>query len=339
MPIRLPRAIVNAGFQMDIIKIFESKSRQLFWRAMDPAHLVGVPAPRSIDAGKAYYSIRLCEMYLAAARKLWRQIYPMVHCYTRAGATESHAIASPGQLSDLGDANLDRIANLNLRLSGPTPCKGEEMSLLVGLYAIPSHDSAKALIDVVSAFAALDPTAIGKAVSLSGLVKNGVESILGLDQATLHFGVRDSFNPASRPLQSGYFAGIAAPDQTIDISQLWVVGGRLQKGKDAASSVPYSDHDYMLLAIERVDERDDWPQLVELQEVLKKFSSLIADSQFAVDEKRTRLAALWPVFIQALADSPNLTEPDRDRIASLVSGDLLKKLKMQEEANPFLHAA
>ncbi len=324
---------------MDILKIFESKSRQLFWRSLDPAHLIGVPAPRSIEAGQAYYSIRLCEMYLAAARKLWRQIYPMVHCYSRSGAVESHAIASPGQLSDLGDANLDRIANLNLRLSGPTPCTGEEMSLLIGLYAIPSHDSAKALIDVVSAFAALDPTAIGKAVSLSGLVKSGVESILGLDQATLHLGVRDSFNPVSRPLQSGYFAGIAAPDQTIDINQLWVIGGRLQKGKDAATSAPYSDHDYMLLALERIDERDDWQQLPELQETRKKFSNLVADSQFAVSEKRSRLALLWPVFVQALADSPNLTEPDRDRIATLVSSDLLRTLKIQAEANPFLHAA
>ena len=95
----------------------------------------------------------------------------------------------------------------------------------------------------------------------------------------------------------------------------------------------------MLLSIERIEERDDWQQLIELQESRKKFSNLIADSEFAVSEKRSRLAALWPAFIQALADSPNLTEPDRDRIASLVSADLLKKLKVQEEANPFLRAA
>lgn len=324
---------------MDICKLFESKAKQLFWRTVDPAHATGGLTYLAIEPEKAYFTIRLCEMYLAAARKLWHQIYPTVHAFTKIGPVEIHTIAGPAQLHDLGDSNLDLLANLNISLAGPLPYNGEEVSLLVGLYAIPGHDSAKVLIDIMASFTSLDPSAIGRASALAVPIKNGIEGILGLDQATLHLGVRDSFNPASHPLQSGYFIGVAASDQTIDMTQLWVVNGRLRKGKDPASATPYTDHDYLLLAIEHVDSREEWSTLPELQDLQKKFSTIISDVQFSAPEKRSRLAALWPAFVQALADSPNLTEPDCDRISALVSTGLIRSLTLQEERNPFLRAA
>lgn len=324
---------------MDIGKLFDGKSKQLFWRAIDPAHLIGVSAPREIEPGKAYFTIRLSEMYLAAARKAWHQIYPMLHCFTQVGGSEVHNIASPAQLQDLGDLNLDRIVNLNVRLFGPMPYNGEEVSILAGLYAIPSHDGVKVLIDFVSSVAALDPATVTAAVSLASLIKTGVENILGLNQATLELGIRDSFSPSSRPLRGGYFVGIGAAAQTIDASQLWVVNGRLLKGKDAGSAVPYSDHDYLLLAVEAANQRDDWAQLAVIQDYRKRFSTIVGDAQYNVAEKRSRLAALWPLFVQALSDVPDLIDPDKDRIANVISDELLKKLKVQDETNPFLKVA
>ncbi len=320
---------------MDIANIFESKARQLFWAGIDPAHLSGVPAPQSIPPRQAYFTIRLCEMYLAFARKLWRQIYPMVHCFTQFAGINEHAVISPAEFAPLGDVNLDRLVNLDIPLSGPHPYTGGDVALIAGLYAAPGHDSAVALIDVVASFAALNPAALVSAVAVSTLVGKAVEGILGLDQATLHLGVRDTFHQPSNPLRSGYFAGIGAPASAVDARQLWVVQDQLRKGADAASSVPYTDHDYMLMVIERSDSRDDWEQLSDLQDSQTRFAAVIADVQYTVAEKRTRLAALWPVFVQALAVSPSLTDPDRERIASIVSTDLLNRLKLQDEGNPF----
>lgn len=319
--------------------MFEGKANQLFWQAIDSAHVDSSRPQTVIEPGQAYFSVRLCEMYLASARKLWRQVYPTVHCYVSTGGAETHTLASPAQFIQLGDANLDRIANLNIHLSGPTPYNGEAVTLMAGLYSIPGHDAAKALIEIVGTLAALDPAAVGQAASLSKLVKAGVESILGLDQAELHLGIRDSFTPSANPLTSGCFAGIAAPESSIDASQLWVSHGHLLQGKTAASAVAYNAHDYMLIAIDRVDVRDDWQQLRDLQDARAKLTNIVSDTQFSVTEKRTRLATLWPAFIQTLGDSPNLTVPDRERIASLISGELLKKLKLQQEGNPFLKAA
>jgi hypothetical protein len=321
---------------MDIANWFESRAKQLFWKAIDTGHLVGVPAPQTIESGQAYFTIRLCEMYLAFARKLWREVYPMVHCFTAFGGISDQAVVGPAELSGLGDANLDRLVNLDVVLSGPNPYTGGEVSLLAGLYAVPGHDAAVALIDAVGSFAALDPVPAEQALVLAGLIGTAVESILGLDQATLHLGVRDSFNTQSNPLTSGYFAGIGAPESSIDTSQLWVVNGRLQKGTDAASSVAYTDHDYMLISIERSEARDDWARLSELQESRQNLATIAGDSVFTVAEKLDRLAALWPEFVQAVADSPSLTDTDRERITAQLSGDLLGRLKIQQEGNPFL---
>ena len=63
----------------------------------------------------------------------------------------------------------------------------------------------------------------------------------------------------------------------------------------------------MLIAVERIENREDWQQLPEIQEYQTKFSDLLSDTQFSVAEMQSRLAALWPSFLQALTESPNLT--------------------------------
>jgi hypothetical protein len=321
---------------MDIANLFDSKSKQLFWRALDAPHVVGLPAPQVFVKGQAYFVVRLIEMYLASARKLWRQMYPMLHSYVECGAFQQHAIAGPGQLRELGDVNLDRISNMNQILAGPVPYDGEEVTMLGGLYSVPGHDSAKALIDTLGALATVAGPSYGAALPTANIVKTGIDSVLNLDQATLHLGVRDSFSDSSTPFASGYFVGIGAPEQEIDPTQLWLVHGRLRKGSNPVSAAPYSDHDYMVVAIERMDARDDWRSLPGIADFLPKFANVMSDTQFTVGEKRSRLAALWAAFLQILDNSALLTGFDRDRIATIVGDEFVKRLTAQDEGNPFV---
>ena len=321
---------------MDILKIFDAKSRQLFWRPLDPLHVIGVPAAQLFTKDDSYVVIRMVEMYLATARKLWHQMYPMLHSYIECGKFRQHTISGPGQLRELGDANLDRISNLNQVLAGPIPFDGEEVSLLAGLYSVPGHDSAKALIDTLGALATLPGSNLGEVVPLARIVKTGIESVLGLDEATLHVGVRDSFGTGFAPFATGYFVGIAAPDQSVDPAQLWLANGRLLKGATQLTSKPYSDHDYMVLSIERIQTREDWQALDGVAQFLARFGNIMSDVEFTMPEKRSRLATLWPPFVQMLNESPQLTEPDRDRIAAEVGADYSKRLAAQEDGNPFI---
>lgn len=240
-----------------------------------------------------------------------------------------------GSCGNWGDVNLERIVNLNYRLAGPTPFSGEDVSILVGLYSVPGEDAAKALIETVAAVAKLGGIAIGSTPEIASTVKRGVESILGLNDSKLQLGIRDTFNPGT-PLRSGFHVGISAPAGDVDMNQLWLREGRLVKGSDPITAKPYQDHDYMVLEIERRDTRDDWPSLPGISEFQDKFALVMSEGALPVNDRRKKLAELWPSFQQALASSKYLTRPDRENIAHSVSEDLKKRLIALESSNPFI---
>jgi hypothetical protein len=320
---------------MDILGIFRAKSQQLFWQRLPDDHVVDGSRGETVEKDQAYFVIRLREMYLLYARKLWRKYYPVLHGYTKHLQGEEQAVAGPGQLRELGDANLDRIVNLNHRLAGPTPYRGDDVTLLVGLYSVPGQDAARALVKTVGDLASLGGIALGQVPQIAAAVKAGVESILGLNDARLQMGVHDAFF-RDNPLRAGFYVGASAPAAQVDVNRLWVKGGRLFQGEDPVVAKPYADYDYMVLAVERHDTRDDWPGLPGIAEYEAKFAGVLSDNALTVDDKRKKLGELWAPFRQALATSPYLTEPDREGIAHGVSENLKDRLKKLGGGNPFL---
>ena len=321
---------------MDIRSIFNSKASRLFWRSLPNGHIIGDVPQRPFDAGQCYFTIRCKEMYLSSCRKLWKQVYPLVHAsVTLDGGTQQQAVVGPVQLTALGDSNLDRLTDLNQRLIGPAPYTGGDIGLLAGLYSVPAHDAAKPFIDTVSSLAALAVQVPANAVPIANLVKSGIEGLLGVDQSVLHLGLQCTLTGAPAPLQPGYQVGIGAADSSVDMSQLWIIGGRLFKGSAPASAKPYDDHDYMLISLERVDQRSDWRTLSFMTDYGTRFGAIASNPDFSVDDKRKRLGDLWPAFQQALAASADLIDADRQTIASTVASELLRQLDAQANGNPF----
>ena len=320
---------------MDIAAVFKKEGAHLFWNRMDDDHVAEGGTGQAIEFDEAYFTVRMKEVFLRRIRLLWRKSYPVLHGFTEYAGLADHAIAGPGQLQDLGDVNLDRVITLNYRLTGPTAYKGGDVSILVGLYSVPGQDAAKALISTIGTLASFGGPQFGQAVQIAGLVKDGVDKILGLGDTKLELGVRDSFFPEGNPLRSGYHVGIAAPAGQVNVPALWLKDGRLVQGADPIASSPYEEHDYMVLAIERSNRRDDWPLLPGLSEFNPKFSAIMADSGLGADEKGKRLNDLWPAFTQTLQDSRFLIRPDRERIAGDVQQDLGKRLKAIRAGGPF----
>src|SRR5262249_12281364 len=149
--------------------------RDRAWKTSPSGELEPADKGVLIKPDEAYFVVRLKEMYLVTARKLWRKLYPMLHGFIRSQAREESAVAGPGQLRDLGDGNLDRMTNLNYRLAGPTAYKGGDLRVTVGLYAVPGADTARALVDTVGTIAALGGFALGQSVELASAIKTGVE--------------------------------------------------------------------------------------------------------------------------------------------------------------------
>jgi hypothetical protein len=318
---------------MDIRDLFRAQGKHLFWARLNDDRIDPSAPGVTLQPHDAYYVIRLKEMYLARTRTLWRKSYPVLYGVFNHAADTEYGVAGPGQLKDLGDVNLENVLTVDYRLAGPTVYTGEEFTLLVGLYSVPGQDAAKALISTVSAVAAIGGIALAQAASIANVVKQGVESLLNLDTTGLVLGIQKGF--AQGRLETGTYVGIGAPEASIPVSRLWLSGGRLKQGLDPIASTAYEDSDYMVLDIETLDRREDWPRLPGVAEFQQKFGAVMRDGATSVSEKRERLALLWPQFEQVIAESSLLTRPDRERIKGNVSADLAGRLDAMATKNPF----
>jgi hypothetical protein len=322
---------------MNVLDVFRRKGAQLFWRRIADDHVIeAAPGPASgapIDAGEAYFVLRLAEMYLGTSRTLWRKAYPLVHGFTNYNGREEHNVAGPGQLQEIGGGNLDRLIILNSRLAGPTPFTGGDVSVLVGLWSVAGDDAAKALVTTVSAVSGL-LGAVGPPVAqIVDVVKSSVEKILNLDQTVLRLGVNDTFFPGN-PLRAGFYVGIGATAATVDVNRLWLRAGHLVAGTDPVVAKPYNDHDYFVVQVERREVRDDWPALPAIREFNDHFGAAMGAAE-PVATKRQRLAGLWPGFVQALTASEHLTAAHAAKIQNDVAADLTARLDALEHGNPF----
>jgi hypothetical protein len=323
---------------VNLSDIFRGKGQHLSWARLpnDRAWATGpggdiVPAGQHLEikADQAYFVVRMKEMYLETSRKLWRKLYPMLHGFVSSSLREENAVAGPSQLRELGESSSDRLLNLNFRLAGPTAYKGGDVRLLVGLYAVPGADAARALVDTVGTLASLGGIAIGPSLEIARAVKAGVERVVGLDEARLQLGVDYTF-PAGQPLVTGQYVGVAAPAAEVAFDQLWLRDGRLLTGDDPVSASPFEAADYLVIAVEHVEAYTDWPALPGMADAQRRIST--AMSQGTADEKRARVREVWPEFQQLVDESPYLTKPDRLRIAGNVLADLRARI---DRADPF----
>ena len=314
--------------------VFVQKGQHLFWERFPAQQIYGGYKEEAIENDKAYLVIRMKEMYLQHTRVLWRKYYPMLRGYVKYGGREELSVTGPGQLKELGETNPERVTNLNHRLAGPIPYRGDDVTVVVGLYAVPGQDATKALIDTVGQLAALGGVALGQALEVTNIVKSGVEAIVGMGETSLSLGVEDTFY-AGNPLRSGLYVGVSAPSTEVKLNELWLKDGKLVKGRDPIVGKPYTDYDYMILEVERRPNREDWPGLPKIVDFNEQFATIMRDSALDVKGKRARLKDLWPQFQQALNESPHLITADRTQVEVSVSMDLRKRLDAMENNNPF----
>lgn len=316
---------------------FVKKGEHLFWERLPAQQIHGGYNEESIENDQAYFVLRVKEMYLQHTSVLWRKYYPMLRGYVKYGSTEDLSVTGPGQLKELGETNHVRVINLNHRLAGPIPYKGDEVTIIVGLYAVPGQDATKVLINTIGQLAALGGVALGQALEVTSIVKSGVEAILGMGETGLSLGVEDTFYTGN-PFQSGIYVGISAPATEVKLNELWLKEGKLVRGGDPIVAKPYVDYDYMILEVERRASRNDWPSLPKIADFNEQFAAIMRDAALDVKGKRARLRDCWPQFQQALNESPHLIALDRTKVEVSVSTDLKNRLDAMENNNPFIKA-
>jgi len=272
------------------------------------------------------------QMYLKNIRVLWRKYYPMLHGFVSYSGREEHVIAGPAQLSQLGQENLDRVVVFNQRLGGPLAYQGGDLTLLAGLYSVPGEDAARALLDTLGNIAALPGVGLGDALKISGVVKGGVESILKLNDTRLELGVQDTFSQTNS-LRAGYYIAMDAAGDQVDFDRLWLLDTGLKEGTAPAVSRDYTAFDYMIVEVERLPSRDNWPALDGFKAMQDKFDTVMSDGTQTADQKRERLKTLWPEFQTLVSRSTELITADKKQIADSVAAHL--KALLEAGNTPF----
>lgn len=325
-------------------KLFVKRAQSLAWHWIPDGHVVDaqmrpVAQEPPFGVGQDYVVLRLAEMYLKTIRVLWREYYPVVHAFVAYGDPAAQrtmtTIAGPGQLKDLGTPNLDRLIGLAYRLAGPIVYDGQDLDLLAGLYAVSAKDGAKPLIDTLSQLSGIVP-GLAQANTVAGILKSGVEGLLGLGDTELTLGVRDSLRlPGTgqgRPAKPGFLAAINAPQSELGAAELWIRDGRLYQGPNPPSARPFESHDMMLFELHRGPSRAAvWATLPGLAARAKAFDTILRDASEADLPKKVNDE--FRAFEADLRTIDDLTQPDKAAIRAMVATDLKKRVEQIRSGN------
>lgn len=320
-----------------IQRLFTSQAQALGWQWIPASNVLDeqlrpAPAEPPFAPRQDYVVLRLAEMYLKTLRLLWRERYPVVHAFVTHGDPSAPrsvtTVAGPGQLKDLGAPNLDRLIGLSYRLAGPIVYDGQDLELLAGLYAVPARDAAKPLIDILSQLGGLVP-GLAQAESLAGLLKTGVEGLLGLKDTELTLGVHDVLRRAGaggREARPGFVVAVNAPQARLVPAQLWIKAGRLYEGVNPLVAHPFEAHDMMMFEVHRGPSRAlAFATLPALADHVKQFDAILRDA--AIEELPRKINAEYRAFEIALRGIEDLTDPDKAAIRGLVANDLKTRVK------------
>jgi hypothetical protein len=312
--------------------LLSKKNQQLSWDWVPDENVGDGTLIESFAAHESYLIVRLAEMFLKDKRILWRTFYPVVHSFLHHGGHEFSEIAGPGQLKDLGSANLDRLVGLAYPLTEPVVYDGSDVDLLIGLYAVPAQDAAKVLLNSLGQLSVLTGLSIEVAAQVATVVKLGIEGLLQIDGNSLQLGARDTLRPigpkaGGKVAKPGYLVAVNTPAGNIEYDKLWVKDGRLCKGDHRDSAKPFSEWDYMLVEIERRETRADWRTLPEVQKHEKGFDEAIRSGQ-PIAEIKTQIVQLWTPFSLDVGKSVNLTIPDKRRVMKSVGEEIKVALEL-----------
>jgi hypothetical protein len=326
--------------------IWRTPNRQMAWGRIPAKQVVGTKTPTPFGANDDYVVVKLASMFLKNSRVLWLKLSPLAHAtITMAGrnAPKSEtAVIGPAQFGDLAAAPADRSVILNQRVAGPSVWRGGDLVVAAGLFAVPKEEAAVQLLDTLGQLSALGVPGLAQGLQIAGIVKTGVEGLIGLKGTKPILGAKVALgDPANAPAGTEaapcVLAGIAAAAAEVDFDKLWMREGRLWSGTSGQSLSPYEQNDHLLVSIERGPARQDWRGLPVLQPHEAAFDQVLRATDIDRKSAETRLNDAFVPFDSDLHSADELSNPDKDRIRGEVIAEL--KLRLQRKYDGLFGAA
>jgi hypothetical protein len=225
---------------------------------------------------EVYLEIRVRQIWLTRQRELWREFQPfaaVVSEFIHRGEQRMLPVMLgssqlSGKLALISDR--DAIEIRNLRVGGPTPFEGDDVTLLLALFRTKTEDWLGRTLGVVETIAvAVGGSALVAAKPVAEALVGAVTQFLGQQQLELRCGQHQSWSspqdpgdPQSTELRPMHYVVMRSPVGRIAVPEreFVVVDGRLHR-IGGVEPVPHTEHDFMLLSIEPRKVRDDYKKL------------------------------------------------------------------------------
>jgi hypothetical protein len=259
-----------------------------------------------VTADDCYISVFLESLYMGSVRKGLTRFYGTVtsHCSIPSldgGRAEAVVATTPASLKDADAKNLDRVVIDGRRLFGPTPYRGGDLDVEVGLFLVPTQNLIGPYLEVVEDIAKLAAAPyVAAAAPFIGPATKALGLLLGDNggNVELQIGLAKSWSSPEIGLFAVARRGFAG-DLLYDRSQ------RRLAADGKAISEPH-----LVLRFESTKSRDDWHQIPDLLNAyndLKRaaLSNNLKQAEAAVEAFRLR-AQFSPDLIRA--DAVRLTK-------------------------------
>lgn len=316
---------------------FSQQSAHFIYHAFEPDHLDVDARPALLEAGRHYFRLWLCEMYLNRSVDWFQTWHPAVHSLIRFrfGTQEldiAH-IAGAFNIPEFKPNSLEHIIPLNYEMTTLMPFNGGTVELTAGLLGMKGENYLNNFLKVMGDFAGLIKVPqLSAALTVAGTVASGIEYLLGNTNGRLELGLHQTFvagGGGGNDLRSGYFLVILAEPHDLPMRKpadrpadyLWVVKDRLQFGPSLRDSKPLKGFTYMLFRIEGREGREDWQSLTSIATPFAKAIDALGEMENEKAESFLRAALVTAI------QSPDLTRWDRSRVVQAIKDeyDLRKK--------------
>lgn len=321
---------------LDMVERYRQSGTHKFYSAVPDDHVLGKSeAAGVLVQGKHYFSIRLCEMFLKNKTNYISGFIPMtvaLNMFTYAGAPCTVPVLVGNQMLQSVEPYIrdQDIEIINTPVLGPLPYCGANVGFFIGLYRVAVDNLAKNLFNLIDNFIGVFKlTDLSGYLSVAKLIGEGLEQLIGLPQIKMRFGNVNTFGGSGNPFRDCYLLYINSPEGKINRNEFWVEDSRLKTGEKKEKLRPFTDEDYCLVRIEKLESRPDIDTL--------PFHKLFLDSKTNLWEGNMPEAdRLFLTLMRDLARSPDLTSSDRNALMQTYMANYQQEKANHETATSIL---
>ncbi|MEM7105042.1 MAG: hypothetical protein AAF502_18040 [Bacteroidota bacterium] len=283
-----------------------------------------------------YFEITLTEQFLQNKREYWNEFIPLTLFFSEfiyAGERNTFPfVVGPKLLKSREQLDgKESIRYKNTRVCGPTPYRGDNVSLFTGLFRVKTKDWAAQTINFLETVAtAFDTSQLTGYLSVAKPIISGIESFFDMGkEMQFRIGQRDEFRDptihTTNQFRSGYWVMIRKDQDQIKKENFWVKDGELFIGTSRNNIKPYVESDYTLFEINGFQKRGDY-ETFEFHKNWQKVHKLV------IQKNGNEAAVEFQNLMVNLYSNHDIIALQKNQLAAMYSGlfEEAKKVFLQQ---------